>query len=237
MTSSVGLWKPYKIIKIDKTRTQCCWTLDNGEKCRQTIRDANLRPAKDLLCSISHLDPSPINLNIPLYDIARRLLCQRWHQDRIDDVVDQWKEDIQAYLDDKTANEELERVQQEVEDDYVKDMEAQFEELRIRRRQFASPMDVDGLNATPSQLRPAATSSAASSMISDRAAESHSHREPRHRDSDSSSNSVSAPSTVPAQQPTFGNRTLDTSNFAYQSTAPLHMLGITSRASPTGRST
>lgn len=133
MSSTHRSWNPWITLEIDEHRTLCYgWANSQNRQCENPISASSHEAAKSLLSTISKLHPSFNDLETRLEILARHILCKnRFHQAQAAGVVDQWKENIEEYLElteiDEAGDEE------DVEDDTEVEI-ARLRVIRAKRR-------------------------------------------------------------------------------------------------------
>ena len=92
------LWNPSQTLKLEEDASCTCigYAVTKGRPCRNVIRYGDWRQAFYLLERLSVIDPKSREVNTSLKEIARLLLCKRWHgvpggsSDQIPTVVRRW---------------------------------------------------------------------------------------------------------------------------------------------------
>ena len=91
------LWLPSEVLQLDLNSsgfTCIGYAPSKGRRCHNPIACANRQEAANLLREMSMLDPHSKRLDKRLEELARRLLCRRWHQNQAADMKTLWRREI-----------------------------------------------------------------------------------------------------------------------------------------------
>jgi hypothetical protein len=92
------LWNPRDVLQLDDIHACAGWAYSQHRKCHNPIAKRNRLDANRLVLAMGTLEPNPVGLEGTLRTLACLLLCRRWHQDQVDELVEEWSEKIQGLV-------------------------------------------------------------------------------------------------------------------------------------------
>ncbi|KAF1978959.1 hypothetical protein BU23DRAFT_549649 [Bimuria novae-zelandiae CBS 107.79] len=103
------LWDAPAVLKLTTTHRCAGWAPSRGRACANPIALHNQTTADALLKALSRKEPDAIDLEEDLYQLARLVLCRRWHQNQADNMVEKWSARIERYEREREDVEGMER--------------------------------------------------------------------------------------------------------------------------------
>lgn len=95
-TCHISLWDARDVLKIENMRTCIGQARSRGRDCTVAIACHNRQKANSLMDALNRRYPDPAALEADLLRLAGLLLCQRFHQNQSQEIVDKWN----TYLED-----------------------------------------------------------------------------------------------------------------------------------------
>lgn len=95
-TRTLSLWNPCHVLQLDDMHSCAGWAYSQHRKCRNPIARRNRLSADRLMVTMGTQEPHTMSMEGDLRTLAGLVLCRRWHQDQVDELVEQWSENIQA---------------------------------------------------------------------------------------------------------------------------------------------
>lgn len=89
-------WDPEDILQLQSDSRCVGHAHTTGRKCRNIIRYDNLKRCNSILVEMSEQEPDSILLEPKLRRLAEHGLCVRWHQNQVDNMVQEWSSSIRA---------------------------------------------------------------------------------------------------------------------------------------------
>ncbi|KAK2757002.1 hypothetical protein FQN54_004970 [Arachnomyces sp. PD_36] len=114
-------WDAYRVLNITKRGSgemNCLGQTKYGQRCRWDISDDNF----DEVCSIlSEMEKkSPLEASVFLRELAQLGLCEKFHQNQAEEVVSEWKYDLEdamkEYRDDQGRRRQIQLLESQLEE-------------------------------------------------------------------------------------------------------------------------
>ena len=147
MDPHVTRWNPSRVLANIDNRS-CNFTCVGiahtaGRRCRNPIAYANQIEAAKLVAEMSRLDISSRDITYLLRELAPLVLCRRWHQNQVANMVNDWQKDVNDLRSKTEAAREAEEEQgrqdsrlQRAEERRVREAAQRAEELRHQAQQL-----------------------------------------------------------------------------------------------------
>ena len=90
------LWYTQNVLRIETRSTCIGQARSRCRGCNVAVAYENRKKANSLMNTLSRKSPDPVALEADLLDLARLLLCRRFHQDQAQEIVHKWN----TYLED-----------------------------------------------------------------------------------------------------------------------------------------